>query len=125
MTTLQKTHANFVDHVVETMASLGPVVAKPMFGGWGLYHAGVFFALIIEDALYLKVDEENRAEFLRHGLSAFVYVTKDGDRIQMSYHQAPADALESPALMLPWARSAYAAAVRSRARKPVRKKTKA
>jgi len=117
-----KTHNEFVEHVVETMREFGAVTAKQMFGGWGLYQDGAFFAIIVGDALYLKVDDENRAEFEAAGLESFVYVTKDGDRIAMSYYQAPPEALESPAAMTDWARSGYAAALRAKARKPVRKR---
>src|SRR4051794_15655065 len=94
-----RTRNGFVEHVVETMREFGPVIAKQMFGGWGLYHEGLFFALIIEDALYLKVDEDNLAQFESARLPSFVYVTKDGDRIAMSYYQAPPEALESPSSM--------------------------
>jgi DNA transformation protein and related proteins len=112
----------FVAHVVETMRDFGPVTAKSMFGGWGLYHAGLFFALIADDTLYLKVDEDNLGEFESAGLAPFVYVTKDGDRMTMAYRQAPAGALESPAAMVAWARSGYGAALRAKNRKPVRKR---
>ena len=119
---MQKTRNDFVEHVVETMRELGPVTAKAMFGGWGLYHDGLFFALIAEDTLYLKVDDENRGQFDAAGLQPFVYVTKDGDRMAMGYQQAPADALESPALMAVWARSGFDAALRAKNRKPSRKR---
>ena len=109
--------SDFVDHVVETMRLFGPVEAKSMFGGWGLYHAGVFFALIAEDALYIKVDDANRADFEARKLQPFVYETRDGQKIAMSYWQAPEDALESPAVMVKWARSGYGAALRAAARK--------
>jgi len=122
MALMQRTRSDFVEHVVETMRELGPVTPKQMFGGWGLYHDGLFFALIAEDALYLKVDDENRAQFEAAGLEPFVYVTKDGDRMAMSYHQAPPEALESPAMMTAWARSGYEAAIRAKNRKPARKR---
>src|SRR6188768_2150377 len=83
----------FVLHVVETMRRFGPVDPKPMFGGWGLYHAGSFFALVFEDTLYLKTDADNRAEFDALGLEPFVFKQKDGDTILTSYCRAPADAL--------------------------------
>jgi DNA transformation protein and related proteins len=122
MTTLQQTRNEFVEHVVETMREFGPVTAKAMFGGFGLYHEGLFFALIADDTLYLKVDDENRDSFEAAALPAFVYVTKDGDRMAMGYRQAPPEALESPAAMTAWARSGYAAALRAKNRKPVRKR---
>jgi DNA transformation protein len=117
-----KARSEFVEHVVETMHELGAVTAKQMFGGWGLYHDGVFFAIVIQEALYLKADDDNRGEFESAGLESFVYKTKDGDRIPMSYYQAPPEALESPALMTQWARSGYGAALRARVRKPSRKR---
>ena len=117
-----KARNDFVEHVVDTMREFGIVSPKQMFGGWGLYHDGLFFALIIEDALYLKVDDDNRAQFENAGLSSFVYVTKDGECIEMSYYQAPPEALESAALMTPWARSGYGAALRATHRKSPRRR---
>jgi DNA transformation protein and related proteins len=106
----------FVLHVVETMRRFGPVEAKAMFGGWGLYHRGAFFALIAEDALYLKTDDESRPDFEAAGLAPFVYSMKTGD-ITMSYFQAPDEALEDPEVMAEWARRAYAAALRAQGEK--------
>ena len=120
--TALKTRSDFVDHVVETMRAFGSVTAKQMFGGWGLYHDGLFFALIAEETLYLKTDEENLARFEEAGLAPFVYVTKDGDHMAMSYRQAPPEALESPVAMAEWARLGFAAALRAKNRKPSRKR---
>ena len=106
-----------MSHVVETLRGFGPVQAKAMFGGWGLYHEGVFFALVAGDVLYLKTDAENRADFEARGLGPFVYPLKDGKGITMTYFEAPGDALEDPAVMARWARGAYAAALRASARK--------
>src|SRR5512132_2524530 len=88
--------SEFVEHVVETMRRFGPVEAKAMFGGWGLYHRGSFFALIAEDALYIKTDDESRADFEALGLEPFVYAMKDGQTLTMTYRQAPEEALENP-----------------------------
>ena len=107
----------FVDHVVETMRAFGPVEARRMFGGWGVYHQGAFFALILEDALYLKTDERNRGEFEARGLEPCTYRMKGGETIVMHYYAAPEEALEDPAEMARWARSGYAAALRAAAAK--------
>ena len=118
----------FVEHVIEIMRAFGSVEPKAMFGGWGLYHDGVFFALVAEDTLYLKADAENAAEFDAEALPPFVYESKVGERIVMSYRQAPAEALESPAVMETWARLGYGAALRAvRAKVPgkPRRKTEA
>ena len=114
--------SEFVRHVLETMRLLGPVEAKAMFGGWGLYHQGTFFALIAEDTLYLKVDGETRADFEAAGLAPFVYSLKTGD-ITMSYFQAPDEALESAEVMADWARRAYAVALRAPAKRAKKRRT--
>src|ERR1700704_790395 len=108
----------FVEHVLETMRAFGPVEPKAMFGGWGLYHGGLFFALIAEDVLYLKVDAENRATFDELRLPPFVYESRLGEKTVMHYQQAPVEALESPDVMAEWARRSYAAALRAATARP-------
>ena len=106
----------FVEHVVEMMRAFGPVEAKPMFGAWGLYHQGAFFAIVADDTLYLKTDAENRALFEAQGLAPFVFRAKDGKKTAMSYRRAPDEALEDPAVMAEWARLGYDSALRATAK---------
>ena len=112
------TPSQFVTHIVELMEAFGPVESKAMFGGWGLYHSGVFFALVLGDVLYLKADGENRPSFEALGLPPFVYESRLGQKTAMQYFQAPADALESRDVMAEWARRSYAAAVRAATSRP-------
>ena len=41
------------------LVRLGELTARRMFGGIGLYADGVFFALLDEQVLYFKVDDES------------------------------------------------------------------
>jgi DNA transformation protein and related proteins len=107
----------FVAHCLELLAPLGAVRAKRMFGGHGLYIDELFMAIIAFNRLYLKVDSLTRPQFEAAGCQPFVYDAK-GKAMSMSYWSAPEDAMESQALMQPWARLAIAAAVRARAAKP-------
>lgn len=43
-----------VDFLVDQMAPAGAIAAKRMFGEYGLYCDGRFFALVCDDQLYLK-----------------------------------------------------------------------
>jgi DNA transformation protein len=108
----------FVIHIVELMEAFGPVESKAMFGGWGLYHSGTFFAIVFDDVLYLKADDENRAAFVALGLPPFVYESRLGQKTAMQYFQAPPDALESRDVMAEWVRRSYAAAVRAATARP-------
>jgi DNA transformation protein len=114
----------FVDHVTECLRGLGAVEARRMFGGWGLYHQGVFFALVMHETLYFKTDERNRGRFDERGLEPFTF-EKGGETIETGYRAAPEDALEDPRVMAQWARGAYEAALRKAARRPApRRKAK-
>ena len=108
----------FVAHCTELLACLGPVRARRMFGGHGLYAGDVFVALIAFERLYLKVDAVSRPVFEAAGGAPFVYAA-NGRTVSLGYFSAPDDAMESPPAMQPWARHALAAALRARASKPV------
>jgi DNA transformation protein len=111
-----KSSDQFAAYAVEMLSAVGRVTARRMFGGYGVYCDGAMFALVADDVLYLKVDDGNRGEFERAGAAPFIYDAK-GKRTAMSYFRAPDEALESRDLAAPWARSAYAAALRARSAK--------
>ena len=102
---------DFIAYLQELFADFGAVTARAMFGGHGLYHDGVMFAVAFEDGLYLKVDSQTRALFEAEGCMPFVYTQTDKP-LTMSYWSAPAAAMDSPQAMLPWARLAFEAALR-------------
>jgi DNA transformation protein and related proteins len=118
----------FTDLCVELLSPLGPVRTRAMFGGRGFYVDGLFMALIADGQFFLKADDTTRERFVAAGCRPFAFQTKDGERVVMSYFQPPEEALESPPLMLPWARLALEAALRAanaKAKKPVARKRSA
>jgi len=108
----------FVTHCLELLGPLGAARSRRMFGGHGLYVDDLFVALITFDRLYLKVDAQTRPRFEAAGCEPFVYDAK-GQSVTLGYFTAPDEAIESPALMQPWARLALEAALRARAAKAV------
>ena len=102
---------DFIAYLQELFADFGAVTARAMFGGHGLYHDGLMFAVAFEDGLYLKVDSQTRSLFEAEGCMPFVYAQADKPLV-MSYWSAPAAAMDSPQAMLPWARLAFEAALR-------------
>lgn len=102
------------DHVLELLAPLGPVVAKPMFGGVGIYLGGVIFAILTRhDVLYLRSDETTRGEFEAAGAEPF----QPRPGFIMPYHEAPPEAMEDAEAMRDWAERALVAARRADATK--------
>lgn len=106
----------FVSYVVDLMQSIGPVRAKGMFGGHGIFLEGLMFGLIADSVLYLKVDKETEIDFKIRGLEAFTY-NKKGKEFKMSYYQAPEEALEDDEEMNSWATKAYGAALKAASKK--------
>ncbi len=106
----------FVSYVVELMQSIGPVRAKAMFGGHGIFLEELMFALIADSVLFLKVDKQSESNFKARGLEAFTYMKK-GKEFKMSYYQAPEEVLEESEEMNYWANMAYSAALRVASKK--------
>lgn len=50
------TSKDFVEKTLEKLLPLD-VVAKPMFGEYGLYHQGKMFGLLCDNALFVKVTD--------------------------------------------------------------------
>ncbi len=103
---------DFIAYVQELLAPLGAVRVRPMFGAAGVYLDDVFFAVMDEDSLYFRVDEQTEAAFRAAGSGPFVYQEKDGRTIEMAYWRAPAEAMDSPEAAEPWARLGLDAALR-------------
>jgi len=107
--------SEFVDHLETVFARFGPVSAKRMFGGYGLYHDGLMFGLIVDDVLYLKTDALSVAAFIERGLGPFTYERR-GRPVSLAYHQAPEELYEDVELARAWAARAFDAALRARKR---------
>jgi DNA transformation protein len=85
-----------------------------MFGGVGIYAGELFFALIADDILYLKADEQTRAEFERRGLEPFRPYGESGE--VMHYYRVSEDILEDAEELRSWAGQAVEVARRARRR---------
>ena len=120
------TRANeFSQHCCELLATVGPCVAKRMFGGYGISTDGMTIAILADlgqgERLWLKASPATVSLFESAGCERFTYLAK-GKVIGMDYYSAPEEAMESVHEMAPWARLALDAAMA--ARSPKRKNAK-
>ena len=102
----------FVDFVLDELSGIDGVSARSMFGGTGLYCESVFFAIIFNDILYLKVNSETRAAYERAGMKPFKPFAKQP--MTMQYYEVPVAVLENPQDLTAWARRAITAAAGSK-----------
>ena len=100
---------------------LPSVRTRSMFGGVGIYAGEVFFALIADDTLYLKVDDQTRLEFERLGLEPFRPYGETGEVMQ--YYRVSEDILEDAETLRAWVGQAVEVARRARRRPSGRRRS--
>lgn len=114
----------YLDFLAEQLSQLGTLTSRAMMGGHCLYLNDVVFALVANNTLYLKVDDETRPKFAARGLAAFQPFPEKGGG--MSYHLAPPEFFDNQDAALTWGRMAFEAGQRAQAkRKPKAKKKRA
>ncbi len=105
----------FHEFVSELFAPLGPVTIRRMFGGAGVYNAGVMFALLADDQVYLKTDPGLKAALGAEGGQPFIWVRPtDGRQVDMGYVSLPVAALDEPELASQWAEKAVQVALKAK-----------
>jgi len=105
--------------VLDQLGRVVPKVrARSMFGGVGIYSGELFFALIDDDVLYLKVDDTNRPDFVARGLEPFRPFGEGGEVMQ--YYELSVDVLEDAEELRGWVEKAVEVA--RRAKRPRRRR---
>jgi DNA transformation protein len=72
----------------------------------------VFFAIVSDDTLYLRVDDSNREDFTARGMAPFRPYA-DRPEVSMTYYEVPAEVLEDGAALVSWGQRSLAGAARS------------
>lgn len=116
--------SEFVEFVLEQMASAGQVRARRMFGGYGIYLAEHFVAIVLNEKLFLKADDSTQPEFEARGLKQLVFRMKT-KQIPARYFEAPPEVFDDPEEMARWLQLARTVAARSKQGKKLRRKVAA
>jgi DNA transformation protein len=109
---------DFIDYLHDVFSPFGVIRTRKMFGGYGVYHNDVMFALVAEGTLYLKSDETIETYFKQRNLQQFEY-SKANKPVKMSYFAAPEEIYEDPDQAVLWAQRSYEAGMRSGKKQPV------
>lgn len=98
--------ASFVAYVLEQLAGVRRVTSRRMFGGAGLYSDDVFFAVIDNDTLFFKVNDETRKKYIKRRMPPFAPMP--GKAPMTGYYQVPPKVLEDADELTTWAKEAVA-----------------
>lgn len=99
----------FVRFVLDQLEGIDDVSPRSMFGGTGLYAGTVFFAIIFDDVLYLKVNDSTRKQYERAGMKPFK--PYENRPTTMQYYEVPVEVLEDSEELTKWAHRAIAVAL--------------
>lgn len=109
-----RSRPEFIDWLEDQLQGLGRLRARAMFGGWGLYLDELFFALLIDDELYIKADAAGEAYFAAAGSEPFFYARRDGRTVRLGFWRVPAAIVDDAQALRHWARLGLAAALAAR-----------
>jgi DNA transformation protein and related proteins len=102
----------FADFLREQLAPLGRISLRRMFGKTGVFCDGVMLAMVSENTLYFRVDDQNRATFKEAEAFPPLNYAKKGQTIDLAFWRAPERLFDEPDELMAWARAALAAAHR-------------
>jgi len=103
---------SFAEFLCEQLAPIGHVTMRRMFGKSGVFCDGLMFAMVTDDTLYFRVDDDNSAAFAEAKSFPPLNYGKKGRTIDLSFWRAPERLFDEPDELVAWARLALAAARR-------------
>lgn len=86
----------------EALGEVPGLSARPMFGAYGMYKDGVFFAIIEDDELFFKVNDETVKSYMERESKQFTYGLKNGEISKMNYWKVPDEVLEDREEIVSW-----------------------
>ncbi|HSC68461.1 MAG TPA: TfoX/Sxy family protein [Cellvibrio sp.] len=98
----------YLDRVIARLSQAAEVSYRRIFNGIGIYYRGVQFALVINDRLYFRADENSRALYLQKGMTAFQ--PRIAVKVESCFFQLPEEVLGNSTELKHWLRIAVEAA---------------
>jgi len=106
---------SYLAFVLEQLEGVPRVATKRMFGGVGIYSDGAFFAVMDNDTLFFKVDDDLRPQYRAAKMTAFAPMP--GKPAMEGYYQVPPRVLEDADELARWAKQSVALSAKQPSRK--------
>ncbi|HMN70460.1 MAG TPA: TfoX/Sxy family protein [Rhodoblastus sp.] len=115
--------SSFADFLRDLLAPLGQLTMRRMFGKTGVFCEGVMIAMVADNILYFRVDDQNRTIFAEAASQPPLKYKKQGRAIDLAFWRAPDRLFDDPDELIVWARAALSAAQRVAARRSGRSRS--
>src|SRR5262249_14028968 len=102
----------FAEFVRDQLAPLGRITMRRMFGKTGVFCDGFMLAMVRDNTLYFRVDDDNRAAFKEAEAFPPLDYRKKSGPIDLSFWRAPERLFDEPDELVTWAQAALGAARR-------------
>src|SRR5215471_16308287 len=102
----------FAESLRDQLAPLGRITMRRMFGKTGVFCDGFMLAMVRDNTLYFRVDDDNRAAFKEAESFPPLDYQKKGGTIDLSFWRAPERLFDEPDELVNWAQAALGAARR-------------
>ena len=112
---MAKRDSAFHDYVLnDLLGNTAHITSRPMFGGYGFYNQGLFFALIAGGELYFKVDNVTIEKYTKMGSHPFTYSKKNKGEVSLGYWALPEEIMEDRDKLEDWVEEATEVAKRAK-----------
>lgn len=108
--------AGLIAWIEEALESIGVVTKRAMMGGATLYLDGTVFAIVADDALWIKADTASDVTWDEAGCVRFTYTMSEREG-SMNYRGAPDDVYDDADALSRWPLLGVEAGARAPARK--------
>lgn len=97
------TNEEYKNYILDQMRLVEGISVRRMFGSFGFYADGKFFAILSEDRLYFKTNKKTKNKYEEYGSKPFQPSLKQKLR---NYYEVPSEIVEDPSELSAWAREA-------------------
>lgn len=108
---------SFAEFLRDQLAPLGCITMRRMFGKTGVFCNGLMLGMVADDTLYVRCDDQSRAELLEVESASPLSYEKQGRTIDLAFWRVPDPLLDEPEALVRSAHAALAVARRVAAAK--------
>ena len=103
----------FATEIMDQLATVGALTSRRMFGAMGIYAGGVIFSMIVDETLYLRLDEAGFGALRRLGAAPLRPMSRKHDLQSARYISVPLEILDDRDALIGWVSHAIKVAPRN------------